>query len=183
MRPLGVYRGNPALRVAIHQALRRRLYAGLTPHDGVSDGDALSTRWTREFYDRLCADVLPRMAFIESIEGGELRYFGRPRFSLWAFQSERALIVAYDYYDSPEELRDRTRRWLSCLRTHTAPGLASRHWGHPVYGAMLDPGTDEVDVVWAVPGDWMKLAADSEQPTRTFDRPLHWSEAEFEILA
>ena len=176
MRPTGVHRGNPTLRVAIGQALRRRLYADITPHHGESSGDVHAARWTREFHDRLREGVLPSMAPIESIDAGELRYFGRPRFSLWSLHTERALVLAYDYYDSPEELRARARRWMECLRTHTAPGLPSRHWGHPVYGARLDSRTGELEVVWAVPGDWMRLASLDETSKRTLDQPLHWSE-------
>ncbi len=69
------------------------------------------------------------------------------------------------------------RRWHACLRTRTAPGLASPHWGHPVYGARLDPANDELDVVWAAPGDWVAFAFDDESATRSFDSPRHWASA------
>lgn len=180
MRPMGVYRGNTTLRVAIGQALRRRLYAELVPHRASAPdaaADSLERRWSREFYDDLCTVALPRMAPVERIAAGELRYFGRPGFSLWALRAPDALMLAYDYHDTPEELRVRAHRWSECLRTHTAPGMASRHWGQPVYGARLDASTGGIDVVWAVPGDWMRLADASTAPERTRDLPLHWSEA------
>lgn len=180
MRTMGVYRGNPTLRVAIGSALRRRLYAGLTPHAGepeTAPEDMHSERWSRPFFDHLRDTVLPTMAPIEAVDDAVLSYFGRPSISMWGLRSEYSLVVAYDFHDSRDELRERARRWLACLRTRTAPGLASRHWGHPVYGARLDPRSDELDVVWAVPGDWMTVATADEPLTRTLDQPEHWSEA------
>ncbi len=184
MRTMGVYRGNPTLRVAIGQALRRRLYAELVPHDasrgavpGAGEADALDRRWSREFHDALRVHALPLMAPIERTAEGVLRYFGRPGFSLWALHSDHTLVLAYDYHDTPEELRARARRWAGCLRTRTAPGMANRHWGQPVYGARLDAATDDLEVVWAVPGDWMRLADAENAAERTRDVPLHWSEA------
>lgn len=176
MRPMGVHRGNPTLRTAIGTALRRRLYASLRPHAGDEPAaEPGGRRWSRAFFDELRARLLPRMALVESLDDAELRYFGRPGVSLWSLSTARALVLAYDYHDTRAELLERARRWRVCLRTHTAPGLASRHWGHPVYGARVDPLNGELDVVWAVPGDWMALA-DPDPPARTIDRPAHWTE-------
>jgi len=178
MRTMGIHRGNPTLRVAIGSALRRRLYAGLTPHEGESPDaaahDPLTQRWTRAFFEHLRRDVLPRMAQVEQIDEGELRYLGVSGLSLWGLAAPHALVLAYDFEDTREQLRERARRWLACLRTRTAPGLASRHWGHPVYGARLDPRSDELDVVWAVPGDWLGALSGEQAPSSQAPCPGRW---------
>ena len=43
-----------------------------------------------------------------------------------------------------------------------------------MYGARLDPRTDALDVVWAVPGDWLGLAASELPVPRHHDLPAHW---------
>ena len=75
------------------------------------------------------------------------------------------------------EIRERARRWLSCLTTRTAPGLASPHWGHPVYGARLDPLSGELDVVWAEPGDWCDAVLAERLPTCEWEAPRTWAVA------
>jgi hypothetical protein len=181
MRALGLHRGNPTVRIAVHQALRRRLYAELTPHASAAGdeplADAVSQPWSRAFFEQARADALPRMARLGPLDDGELRYFGARDLSLWALASEHALVFAQDFRDTREQLHERARRWIACLRTRTAPGLASRHWGHPVYGARLDPRTGELDVVWAVPGDWVSFVQSPGAWARAADQPEHWSAA------
>lgn len=175
MRSIGTHRGNFVLRSMIQQTARRRLYAALSPSQGEPDSaDPESVRWTREFFDRLRSALLPRMAVAASLDEGELRYFGGGSMSLWALAAPNALVVAYDYYDSPQQIRDRARRWRACLKTRTAPGLASPHWGHPVYGARLDPRSGELEVVWASLGRWFDFAIGDEPPARERDVPRHW---------
>jgi hypothetical protein len=108
---------------------------------------------------------------------GQLRYYGSRAMSVWAFVSEHATALAYEHAESPEQIRERARRWLACLTTRTAPGLASPHWGHPLYGARLDPLNGELDVVWAFPGEWCDAVWSSELPAREWDAPRDWSPA------
>ena len=178
MRSIGTHRGNPVLRSMIQQAGRRRLYASLAPHQGELDSsaDPQAIRWTREFFEHLRSALLPRMAVTAALEEGELRYFGGADWSLWALSAPHALVVAYDHGDSPAQIRERARRWRACLQTRTAPGLASPHWGHPVYGARLDPRTDELDVVWATLGSWFDFAREEELLERICDAPPQWGE-------
>ncbi len=179
MRSIGTHRGNSVLRSMIQQTARRRLYAELSPAQGgpVRDGDPEAMRWSLAFFKRLHAALLPRMAVAGSLEEGELRYFGGGELSLWALASPLALVVAYDHQDSPQQIRDRARRWNACLQTRTAPGMASAHWGHPVYGARLDPRSGELDVVWASLGRWFDFAVGEDSPARELDLPRHWSSA------
>ncbi|MEO5987612.1 MAG: hypothetical protein ABIU54_09160 [Candidatus Eisenbacteria bacterium] len=159
MRSIGTLPGNSVLRSMIRQAARRRLYAELTPSQGGPSGEAdpREARWSLAFFERLRQVLLPRTAAVASLEVGELRYFESSASKWWVLTSPHDLVVAYDYQDSPEQLRDRARRWIACLQTRTAPGLASQHWGHPVYGARLDPRSGKLDVVWATPGHWLDL--------------------------
>jgi hypothetical protein len=94
---------------------------------------------------------------------------------VWAFVAPLATVLALDHADSEREIRERARRWLGCLTTRTAPGLASPHWGHPVYGARLDPASGELDVVWAVPGEWCEAVLADRIPEREWDLPAHWA--------
>jgi len=160
----------------IQQTGRRRLYATLAPSQGETPigADPATVRWSRAFFDRLREALLPRMAVAASLEEGELRYFGGADLSLWALASPHAIVVAYDHHDSPQQIRDRARRWRACLQTRTAPGLASPHWGHPVYGARLDPLSGELDVVWATLGTWFDFALGESGPIRDRDLPRHW---------
>jgi hypothetical protein len=178
MRSFGSRRGITAVRFMVEQTARRRLWASVGPERGDAPegaGDPLAVRWTREFFERVRAQAIPRMAHVAPFEDrGELRFFGGERVSLWALSTARELVIAYEHGEDPESLRQRARRWLACLATRTAPGLASRHWGHPVYGARLDPRTDELDVVWAVPGDWLGLVASDVPVPRRHDAPSHW---------
>ena len=170
--------GISALRSTIEQAARRRM-SWVTSQGGGPDGgepDHVAERWGRAFFDRLHATMLPHMAAVDTIEGASLRYLGSPDISLWALVAPHATVVAYDHADTPEQIRDRARRWLSCLATHTAPGLASPYWGHPVYGARVEPATGELDVVWALPDPWFEFATCEHD--QTWDAPLHWPQAE-----
>jgi len=182
MRSFGSRRGNPAVRFMVEQTSRRRLWAWLTPEreaPGAGDADPLAVRWTRAFFDRIRDVVVPRMASVERTDAGELRFFGAAGLGLWALVAPRGLVLAYEHGDSPELIRARARRWHACLATRTAPGLASPHWGHPVYGARLEPDTDELDVVWAFAGDWLAFACDDPVPAREHDVPPHWDEFAF----
>ncbi len=176
MRPLGHRRGNPTLRFMVDQTARRRMYASLSPEvvgvDQVLEG-ALQ-RWSREFFERLHDTFVPRMAHVTDTPEGELRYFGSEALSVWALIGDHATALAYDHADSPQQIRERARRWLTCLTTRTAPGLASPHWGHPVYGARLDPHSGELDVVWAVPGEWCDRVLAGSVPPRQWDLPRGW---------
>ncbi len=179
MRSIGTHRGNSVLRSMIQQTGRRRLYANLVPSqaDTPIGADPATVRWSRAFFDRLRDALLPRMAVAASLEEGELRYFGGADLSLWALASPHAIVVAYDHQDSPQQIRDRARRWRACLQTRTAPGLASPHWGHPVYGARVDPLSGELDVVWATLGSWFDFALRESGPIRDHDLPRHWQAA------
>lgn len=179
MRSFGSRRGNTAVRFMVEQSARRRMWAGTAPERGdATDGerDPLAARWTRGFFELVRARALPRMTFVEPFEGrGELRFFGGERLSLWALATPLELVIAYEHGENGASLRERAHRWLACLTTRTAPGPASRHWGHPVYGARLDPRTDELDVVWAVPGDWMAFAASELPVPASRERPAAWA--------
>lgn len=180
MRSFGSRRGNTAVRFMVEQSARRRLWASLGPERGdepAENRDPLAVRWTRAFFERARAHAVPLMAPVESFgELGELRFFGGDRLSLWALSTPLELVFAYEHGETLASLRERARRWLACLTTRTAPGLASRHWGHPVYGARLDPRTDELDVVWAVPGDWLGFVASDLPVPRAHDLPQQWEE-------
>jgi len=160
----------------IDQASRRRMYASLRPEvvgvEGAAEG-ALQ-RWSREFFERLHTTLVPSMAHVTDTPEGELRYFGSDSLSVWALIGDHATAVAYDHAESPDQIRERARRWLACLTTRTAPGLVSPHWGHPVYGARLDPLSGELDVVWAVPGDWCDRILAGSVPQRQWDAPPGW---------
>jgi hypothetical protein len=180
MRQTGYRRGNPTLRFMIEQTARRRMYSSLSPErDGVLDpaSEGAVRRWSREFFEQLHAALLPRMAYVADTPEGQLRYYGSRAMSVWAFVSEHATALAYEHAESPEQIRERARRWLACLTTRTAPGLASPHWGHPLYGARLDPLNGELDVVWAFPGEWCDAVWSSELPAREWDAPRDWSPA------
>ena len=56
MRSFGSHRGNPALRIMIEQAARRRLWASLGPErPGAGSAGSGGARWTREFFTALAA--------------------------------------------------------------------------------------------------------------------------------
>jgi hypothetical protein len=156
---------------------RRRMSAGLTAERVAmaagSDRDVL--RWSREFFERLHATLLPCTAPVAQLPEGELRYLGARDMSLWAFVSPLATALALDHADTEVQIRERARRWLACLTSRTAPGLPGPHWGHPVYGARLDPGTGELDVVWAVPGAWCDAVLEERIPEREWDTPQAWA--------
>lgn len=169
MRPVGTHRGNGSVRFQVQQVARRRLYASGAPEREGLVGlahDRLAERWTLPFFQRLRERLLPRMRPVGALEVGELRRLASEPVSLWALQAEHALVLARDDGDTIEQLHERARRWAACLRTRTAPGLASPHWGHPVYGARLDPATGELDVVWATPGEWFEFALGALEESR-----------------
>lgn len=180
MRPTGTRPGLSVMRLMIEQTARRRMGAAVPPGRGVagpSVGADAARRWGREFFETLRGVLVPRMAPVVETPEGWLRYLGSPALSLWAFGSDLHLALAHEYTDTPEQIVERARRWLGCLRTRTAPGLASPHWGHPVYGARLDPLSGELDVVWAVPGDWCEAVLAGRFPEREWDAPRSWSRA------
>lgn len=177
MRLTGYRRGNSTVRLMIEQTARRRMYASLSPEregaDAARSGGVV--RWSREFFEQLHTSLLPRMAHVTDTPEGQLRYFGSQALSVWAFVSEHATALAYEHADTPVQIRERARRWLGCLTTRTAPGLASPHWGNPIYGARLDPLSGELDVVWAVPGEWSDRVLAGSMPQREWDAPRQWS--------
>jgi len=178
MRLTGPRRGNPALRFMIEQTARRRLWSGLSPERGDESGPAAESaalRWGRPFYERVRDALLPRMAAVAETPEGQIRYYGTPALRVWALVAPHATALAHERDDLPAEIRDRARRWHACLTTRTAPGLASPHWGHPIYGARLDALTGELDVVWALPGEWCDAVAGA-LPEREWDQPRSWSE-------
>ena len=178
MRLTGHRRGNPAVRFMIEQTARRRMWSPPAPaREGAIDtgGEGAERRWGRDFFEQLRAAWLPRMAHVADTPEGELRYLGSSALRLWAFASPHVTALAYEVDDTADQIRERVHRWLACLTTRTAPGLASPHWGHPVYGARLDPLSGELDVVWAVPGDWCDAVLANLFPEREWDAPRSWS--------
>jgi hypothetical protein len=176
MRLTGRHRSNPALRFMIEQTARRRMGSAVVPA-GERAAEPAGERWGREFFERLRDAWLPRMAHVADTPEGELRYLGSTALRLWAFASPHVTTLAYEVDDTAAQIRERARRWLACLSTRTAPGLASRHWGHPVYGARLDPLSGELDVVWAEPGDWCDAVLAGLLPELEWDTPRSWTGA------
>jgi len=177
MRLTGHHRGNPAVRFMIEQTARRRMWSPPAPaREGTleSAGEGAERRWGRDFFERLRDAWLPRMAHVANTPEGELRYLGSSALRLWAFTSTHVTALAYEVDDTTAQIHERARRWLACLSTRTAPGLASPHWGHPVYGARLDPLSGELDVVWAEPGDWCEAVLAGILPEREWDAPRSW---------
>lgn len=181
MRLTGPRRGNPTLRFMIEASARRRLAsgsglaraaAGQGVEGGATSRDVL--RWGRDFFECVHARLLPRTVPVAETPEGELRYYGSRALSLWAFVGGHAVALAYEVADTETQIRERARRWLACLTTRTAPGLASPHWGHPLYGARLDPMSGELEVVWAVPGDWFDAVLTNALPEREWDAPPTW---------
>jgi hypothetical protein len=177
MRLTGYRRGNPAVRFMIEQTARRRMWSPPTPaREGAiaAAAEGSERRWGREFFERLRDTCLPRMAHVIDTSEGELRYLGSSALRLWALATPHATALAYEVDDTAAQIHERARRWLACLATRTAPGLASPHWGHPVYGARLDPLSGELDVVWAEPGDWCDAVLTGKLPEREWDAPRSW---------
>jgi hypothetical protein len=150
------------------------------PHAGSAPGavDPPAPAFTRAFFDRIRDFVLPRMTPALAVEGVELRYFAAADLGLWAMSDAGGLVLACECDDTPALLSERARRWLTCLRTRTTPGVQLRTWGLPVYGARLDAASDRFDVVWATPGPWCGFVlADDPAPTLR-NLPPHWRQAE-----
>src|SRR5262245_29378399 len=179
MRLTGPRRGNPTVRFMVEQVARRRMWSasgGRGRDVGAEpEREGAERRWGREFFEQLRDTWLWRMAHVADTADGELRYFGSRAFCVWAFVAPHATALAYEYAETPSQIRERARRWLACLMSRTAPGLASPHWGHPVYGARVDPLSGELDVVWAVPGDWCDAVLSGTFPTREWDAPPAWA--------
>jgi hypothetical protein len=178
MRLTGHRRGNTAVRFMIEQAARRRMWSALSierGNPGTETDEGAVRRWSREFFEQVHASLLPRMALVTRTPDGQLRYLGSRAMSLWAFVSDHATALAYEHGDTPTLILERSRRWLACLQSRTAPGLASAHWGHPVYGARLEPTSGELDVVWAVPGEWCEAVLRGALPAREWDTPRTWT--------
>ena len=180
MRPTGSRPGLTVMRSMIERTARRRMGAVAPTRRAQAPGPGADAarRWGREFFEALREQLVPRMAPVAETPEGWLRYLGSATMSLWAFGSEHHLALAHEHGDSPELIVERARRWLACLRTRTAPGLASPYWGHPVYGARLDPCSGELDVVWAVPGEWCEALLSGRLPERQWDAPRSWRSAE-----
>jgi hypothetical protein len=180
MRLTGCARGNPTVRFMIGQTARRRMWSPPAPaREGALEaaGEGAERRWGREFFERLRDAWLPRMAHVTDTPEGELRYLGSPWLRLWAIAAPHATAFGYEVDDTATQIRERALRWLACLTTRTAPGLASPHWGHPVYGARLDPVSGELDVVWAEPGDWCDAVLAGSVPMLEWEAPRSWAPA------
>ena len=185
MRLTGHRRGNPAVRFMIEQTSRRRMWSAVSHENGSAEGAPAGAvaRWSREFFRQLHDSLLPRMVPVTDTPEGQIRYLGSQSMSLWAFVNEHTTALAYEHGDSPSQIRERALRWLGCLRSRTAPGLASPHWGHPVYGARVDPLSGELDVVWAVPGDWCDAVLAGAVPACEWDSPPTWPREVFTLHA
>lgn len=181
MRLTGPRRGNPTLRFMVELSARRRMSGALPAGRDPAGAERDVRRWSREFFDRVHAALVPRTAPVAGTPEGELRYLGSPDFSMWAFVAPFATVLALDHADTEAQIHERARRWLACLTTRTAPGLASPHWGNPVYGARVDTMTGELDVVWAVPGEWCEAVLADRVPEREWDTPSHWSRSLQEV--
>jgi hypothetical protein len=151
------------------------------PHSGSAPGAADPSRapaFTRAFFERVRDLVFPRMTPALAVEGVEVRYFAAADLGLWAMSGADGLVLACECDDTPALLSERARRWLTCLRTRTTPGVQLRTWGLPVYGARLDAASDRFDVVWATPGPWCGFVlADDPAPTLR-SLPPHWRQPE-----
>ena len=132
--------------------------------------------WSRDFFDRIRGTVFPRMAPALEVDGAELRYLGGEDFALWGLHASHEMVLAYECLDTPASLLERARRWRACLRTRTSPGLMTRSWGRPVYGARLDPLSGELDVVWATPGEWCGVVLGDVPPSVQTELPAHWGD-------
>ena len=180
MRSIGSRRGPFVLRAAIEQTARRRIESLHVPHDAAHDAAAGTepSALTRDFFERVRDHVLPLMAPALDVDGAEVRWLATERFALWGLRASHGLVLAMDCADSPPVLAERVRRWMSCLRTRTAPGFLQRTWGRPVYGARAPQGGTDVDVVWATPGEWRRVVlAEDVRPSR-WSLPPHWEDAE-----
>ena len=157
MRAIGSRRGNAILRASVQMSARRRLESWIVPHAASAPGGApedAGPEYTRAFFDRVRNDLLPRMTPALALEGAEVRWLGAGGAGMWAMDASVGLVLALECADTPALLAERAKRWLACLRTRTTPGVLDRTWGQPVYGARLDAGRDEPDVVWSRPGEW-----------------------------
>ena len=184
MRPVGTRRGNTMVRFLVDQAARRRLWMSLAPSqvdEAAPGAEQWSVRWTRRFYDHVRRRLLPRMTVAGRVPEGELRWYGGDTLRLWALVDVHATVLALEHGETPATLGDRARRWTACLTTRTAPGLASGHWGHPVYGARLDDRSGELDVVWATPGDWCALVLAPSLPRAATRIPARWAGEPVEV--
>ena len=181
MRAVGTRRGNTMVRFLVDQTARRRLWASGAPSQLATDSppsDHWSARWTPRFLERIHRRLIGRMCFVDALPEGELRWYGGAEVRLWCVTDAHHTVLALDHGDTPAQIRERARRWRSCLSTRTAPGLASPHWGHPVYGARLDQASGELDVVWAVPGEWCALVLGATTPEPVAPLPEAWRTAE-----
>lgn len=176
MRSFGNRPGLTVLRSSIESTARRRMVARGFSLTSDASLDDVYTPWSRTFFDRLRTVVDRHFADVLALPQGGLRYFGAQGLQLWGLVSEHALVVALDHQDAPDQIVERAKRWEACLVTRTTPGLASPHWGHPVYGARLDPRSGALEVVWAFAGEWCGLAQDESPLERSHDRPGHWPE-------
>jgi hypothetical protein len=181
MRSIGSRRGNPVLRASVEQSSRRRMESWFHPHNGddpPASDDVHELSHTRAFFERIRGRVLPLMAPAMDVDGAEVRYFGAEGLALWGMRAAQGLVLAYECADSPAQLAERARRWLSCLRTRTAPGMLDRTWGRPVYGARHDPARDTLEIVWSKPGDWCGLVLSESPAERRWNLPQHWQTLE-----
>ena len=179
MRSIGTHRGNPLLRASVAQGARRRMeWLPVPQQAGGARRGAEPAPFTRSFYDRVRDGLLPRMVPALSVDGAELRYFASERLALWGLRAPQGLVLAYECAEAPAQLAEHARRWMSCLRTRTVPGMLGRTWGRPVYGARHEAAWDLVDVVWATPGEWCEFVLGELPRAAHRSLPPHWDESE-----
>ena len=153
----------------------------ICPHAGSASGaddPPGAPAFTRAFFERIRDIVLPRMTPALAVDGAELRYFAAADLGLWAMSAADGLVLACESDDTPALLSERARRWLTCLRTRTTPGIQLRTWGLPVYGARLHAASDRLDVVWATPGPWCGFVLADDAVSTVRNLPLHWRQSE-----
>lgn len=180
MRSIGSRRGNPILRASVEQSARRRMESWSVPSAGepAARESFRAATFSREFFERVRAQFLPRMTPALTVDDAEVRYWGAAGLGLWGMQASHGLVLAVECADTPSLLVERARRWISCLRTRSAPGMLLRSWGRPVYGARFDRAYDALEVLWSTPGEWCGMVLADEPGAPQFARPPHWSDDE-----
>src|SRR5262249_55747891 len=116
MRLTGPRRGNPAVRFMVEQTARRRMWSALGPSRGAAEDAAeregtrersgAEERWSRAFFDTIRASLLPRMAPVAETPEGRILYYGSAALCLWAVESPRATALAYEYTETPAQIRE-----------------------------------------------------------------------------
>jgi hypothetical protein len=181
MRLTGHRRGNPTVRFMIEQTARRRMWSPPAPArngDMAQAGDGAERRWDREFFDRLRNAWLPRMAHVADTPDGELRYLGS------ADAPAVGVRRAARHGAGLRGGRHRGRRSANAPVAGSPvsprarrPGSRARTGATRCTGARLDPHSGELDVVWALPGDWCDAVLAGTLPECEWEAPRTWAVA------